>query len=54
MRLGDWVLKRGGYGEGLQLAHLFHWPAQLLCSQGMHAGAGGWDPGISWGKEGWK
>lgn len=31
---------------------LFPWPAQLVCSQGMPAGGGGWDTGVSWEKEG--
>lgn len=48
----DWIWRRGGSGEGPQLDDLFSWSAQLECSQGMPAGVGGWDNGMSWGKQG--
>lgn len=50
---GDWgCIWRRGSGEGPQLDYLFSWPTQLECSQGMPTGVGGWDNGMSWGKEG--
>lgn len=36
------------------MLYLFPWPAKMVCSQGMPAGAGGWDNEMSWGKKSWK
>lgn len=35
MRLENLIWRSGANGEFFQLAHLFPWPAQLVCSQGM-------------------
>lgn len=44
-----------GFLEIMMLVYsLFPWSAQLVCSQGMINGIGGWDTGLSWRKEGWK
>lgn len=45
MRLGIWMWRRGGSGEGFLLAYLFTWPAQLVCSQRMAAGVRDWELG---------
>lgn len=54
MRLRDWLWRRGGNCEHLQLAYLFPWLAQPLCLQAMGVGVGGWDTGMNCGKEGWR
>lgn len=41
--------EQGVVSEGLQLAYLFPWPAQV-----MSAFVGGWDTGMSLGKNGWR
>lgn len=50
---GDWVWRRRGSGNGLQLVYQFPWPTQPVCSHGMLAGIGGWGNGMSWGMESW-
>lgn len=41
-----------GFSESLMaVCCLFYWPAQLMCSQGMPAGAGGWDTVMNGGRE---
>ena len=42
----------GFFQHAMVLCCLFFWPVQLACSWGMHADVGGWDTGMSWGKEG--
>lgn len=46
--------EQGVVSEGLQLAYLFLWPAQFGCSQVMSAFVGGWDTGMSLGKNSWR
>lgn len=43
--VGGW--RRGETGEGPQLKNLFPWAAQLVCSQEMLAGVGGWEDEVS-------
>lgn len=40
-----------GFSESVAMCCLFSWPAQLVCSQGMFAGVGGWDVVISGERE---
>lgn len=46
-RTGSWVWRKGGSNEGQQLAYLFPWSVQLVCSQEMRTGVTGQDNGMS-------
>lgn len=53
MRLGDWIWKRGGRNEDLQLACPLPSTEWSVSGQGMLVGVRGWNKAIHGGKEVW-
>ena len=43
MRTWDWIQNRGLSSERIKLAYLFHWPDQLVYSQGVPPNVRGWE-----------
>jgi hypothetical protein len=47
MRLGNWIWRKGGRGEDLQLAYLHSWLEWPEGSQRVPSEVGGWDKAMS-------
>lgn len=47
MRIGEWILKRGGRNEDIRLASLLSWQEEPVCSQELPVRVGSWDKEMS-------
>lgn len=58
MRLWGWICRKGGRVKTSNLPPCFHgpfaWQSWVVGFQGMPAGTGGWDIGVSWMKKIWR
>lgn len=58
MRLWGWICRTGGRMKISNLPPCFHgpfaWQTWVVGSQGMPAGIGSWDIGVSWMKKIWR